>query len=695
MNPIRTWLILAFCLTLCKGMAQSSVEPIDLLNQLTVEKDDFAKLDLLIEISEFYRQNDITKSVAHGRMASHLAEKLNDDEAIVKAYLQLGEAYFTHHKLDSVDIVLSRIEPLVGQLNDTLLTANTYVLKGSLAGRRNQFETGIKYLKKGYELQKQIGNIKGVAIAGNKVGLRFAHQSKNDSAMYYYLDAMRYFLQVNDSIGYAMTSANIGLLHFRERNYDKGFNYVLTAINIYESRKYDRYLVTAYNNMGMAYYRKQMYEEAILYYSKSIDLAERINLVSELPSAIDNLGGVYADLQQYDKAYAHFTRALEIHTRIGNLGGVFNSMKNQAVIQERLGNYAKALNIYDSCLTMLKSLNNPDYNVGLYFNIYRTYALDGNFKDAYYYQEKYFAVKDSVYNIEKVSIIADLEQKYEKEKDQSQILTLKNEALFREIALKKRTTERNASIVGALFILLTAFFVFVVLKQKSKRIRLLKEKEIQRLQEEKKVLAARALVEGQEEERKRVAQELHDGIGVLLSSVKLQFTRIEDQQPEHAHLVKQARNMLDKAAGDIRRISHNIMPGNLIRFGLDAAVEDLFESINESGLIKAETEIHQGDTKISENFQIMVYRIIQELANNTLKHADAKNISLVMNYNNRFSLQYADNGKGFNPEGVMDGPTLGIKSISSRVNFMEGEMNIESSPGKGTSVFITIPSIKK
>jgi two-component system, NarL family, sensor kinase len=694
LNPIRIWLTLVFCLTLCSGKAQSSVEPVDLLSQLAVEKDDFAKLDLLIEISEYYRQNDITKSVVHGRMASHLAEKLNDDEAIVKAYLQLGEAFFTHHKLDSVDFALSRIEPLVAQLKDTLLTANTYVLKGSLAGRRHQYEAGINYLKKGYELQKQIGNIKGVGIAGNKLGLRFAHQSQNDSAMYYYFDAMRHFLQINDSIGYAMTSTNIGLLHFREKDYDKGLNYFLTAISILESQKYERHLVTSYNNLGMAYYRKKMYEEAILYYSKSIDLAERINQVSELPSAIDNLGGVYADLQQYEKAYAHFARALEIHTRIGNLGGAFNSMKNQAVIQERLGNYAKALNIYDSCLTMLESLNNPDYNVGLYFNIYRTHALDGNFKDAYYYQEKYFAVKDSVYNIQKATTIADLEQKYEKEKNESQILSLRNEALQREVVLQTRTTERNASIYGALFILLTAFFAVVYFRQKNKRIRLLKEKEIQRLEEEKKVLAARALVEGQEEERKRVAQELHDGIGVLLSSVKLQFTRIEDQQPENALLIQQARNMLDKAAGDIRRISHNIMPGNLIRYGLDAAVEDLFESINESGLIKAETAVHPGETKLSENFQIMVYRIIQEMVNNTLKHAQATNISLVINYNDHFSLQYADNGKGFKPEEVMAGTTLGLKSISSRVNFMEGEMSIESSPGKGTSVFIVIPSKK-
>jgi signal transduction histidine kinase len=119
-----------------------------------------------------------------------------------------------------------------------------------------------------------------------------------------------------------------------------------------------------------------------------------------------------------------------------------------------------------------------------------------------------------------------------------------------------------------------------------------------------------------------VAQELHDGIGVLLSSVKLQFTRIEDQQPKNAHLIQQARNMLDKAAGDIRRISHNIMPGNLIRYGLDAAVEDLFESINESGLIKAETEVHRARRnyqRISRSWFTGSFRKWSTIHSNTLR----------------------------------------------------------------------------
>lgn len=694
MTPTQTWLILIFFLLLFNGQTQSTVEPDNLLKQLAVEKDDFSKLELLIEISKFYQQYDLRKSLEYGQLAFNLAEKLSDDKAFIKASLQLGEAYFTNYELDSVDVILLRIESLVSQLNDTLLMADTFVLKGSLAGRKQQFDAGVKYLKKGYTLHSQIGNTRGMAIAGNKLGLRFAHQSKNDSAIYYYLEALRHFEQINDSVGYAMTSSNIGVLHLREKDYDKSLNYILTAARIYESRRNDRFLVTTYNNLGMVYTRKNMYEDAIHYFKKSIELAERINFTSELVHAIINLGGVYEELQKYDEAYAEYSKSREIASRIGNPRALYLSTFHQALIQERWGNYTKALTIYDTCQMLLNSLNDPHLSVLLYFNIYRVHALSGNYKDAYHYQEKYFAVKDSVYNIQKATTIADLEQKYEKEKNESQILALRNEALQQEVVLQTRTTERNTSIYGALFILLTAFFVVVYYRQKSKRIRLLKEKEIQRLEEEKKVLAARALVEGQEEERKRVAQELHDGIGVLLSSVKLQFTRIEDQQPENAPLIQQARNMLDKAAGDIRRISHNIMPGNLIRYGLDAAVEDLFESINESGLIKAETAVQPGETKLSENFQIMVYRIIQEMVNNTLKHAEATNISLVINYNDHFSLQYADNGKGFKPEEVMAGTTLGLKSISSRVNFMEGEMNIESSPGKGTSVFITIPSKK-
>jgi tetratricopeptide (TPR) repeat protein len=309
----RRCLILIFCLAIFNGQAQSPDNPDILLNQLAVEKDDFAKLELLIEISEYYRQNDITKSVVFGRRASNLAEKLNDNMAIVKAYIQLGEAYFTHHKLDSVDIALSRIEPLVLELNDMLLTANTYMLKGSLAGKRNQFATGVKYLKQSYALHSQIGNKKGVATAANKLGLRYAHQTQHDSAMYYYLDASRSFLSINDSLGHATALANIASLFFRENDYDKALYYISEAIRIYESYNSYRFLVGSYNIKGMAYNYKNMYDESIHYFKKCIDLAERIHYDTELSLVLINLGSVYDAMQQYNEAYIEFTRARELN----------------------------------------------------------------------------------------------------------------------------------------------------------------------------------------------------------------------------------------------------------------------------------------------------------------------------------------------------------------------------------------------
>ena len=174
-------------------------------------------------------------------------------------------------------------------------------------------------------------------------------------------------------------------------------------------------------------------------------------------------------------------------------------------------------------------------------------------------------------------------------------------------------------------------FLFIFNRHKARKDRIIAEQRIFQLEEEKKLLAARSIIEGQEEERKRIAKELHDGLGVLLSTAKMQFTTIKDKSPENKPLIERATKLLEQAAGDVRRISHNMMPGLLTRFGLYEATEDLMEELDETKGLTATCRI-KGDTKrLPENTEIMLYRVIQEMVNNTLKHAEAKNISINMN----------------------------------------------------------------
>jgi signal transduction histidine kinase len=281
--------------------------------------------------------------------------------------------------------------------------------------------------------------------------------------------------------------------------------------------------------------------------------------------------------------------------------------------------------------------------------------------------------------------LSEFQVKYEKEKDQAQILKLEKENL-------RKTNQRNGYMFTGIGIIALALFNFAYFRQRARHTRIIAEQKIRQLEEEKKLMAAKLLVEGQEEERKRIATELHDGLGVLLSATKMQFSVIKDKSPENRELIAKATHMLEQASGDVRKISHNMMPGLLTKLGFFDAVEDLFEHIGDTEELNTNCSILGLKERFAENKEIMLYRIVQEMVNNSLKYAHAKNINLkIVTDNTMLDLIYTDDGVGFDKTALPDSESIGLKSIESRVNFLTGKMKLDSSPGHGVKYSIQVP----
>lgn len=157
-------------------------------------------------------------------------------------------------------------------------------------------------------------------------------------------------------------------------------------------------------------------------------------------------------------------------------------------------------------------------------------------------------------------------------------------------------------------------------------------------------------------------------------------------------LALRARDLLTKAGTEVRKVSQNMMPGTLSKFGLVAALEDFFDETNEMENLQVNYNIKPLKTSLPENKTIMIYRIAQEMTNNTIKHAQATQIDFSLyEEDNKIFIDYTDNGIGFNPEQHSEGKTLGVSGIHSRVQFIEGNVKLKTAPGKGCRYFITIP----
>jgi two-component system NarL family sensor kinase len=198
-----------------------------------------------------------------------------------------------------------------------------------------------------------------------------------------------------------------------------------------------------------------------------------------------------------------------------------------------------------------------------------------------------------------------------------------------------------------------------------------------------------AVMETQEQERKRIAEDLHDSIGHLLSTAKLNLQTFPENQK---HLMENPLELLNQASSEIRNITFNLMPRTLEEAGLGPALNELATKISNAGTIRVFLQMHgMENTVLEKQAQFNIYRIIQEAVNNILKHAEAKEINIqLIRQEQQLSIMIEDDGKGFDPQKIKNG--RGIKNITTRSIWLNGTMVIDSTPGRGTTLAIQIPA---
>jgi len=198
------------------------------------------------------------------------------------------------------------------------------------------------------------------------------------------------------------------------------------------------------------------------------------------------------------------------------------------------------------------------------------------------------------------------------------------------------------------------------------------------------------MIEGQESERKRIAQDLHDGLGGLLATIKVKFGIIqrEIENLESMNVYQQTSNMIDDACTEVRKIAHNMMPDSLTKLGLVEAVRDIAEYATDIQI----KIINLGTHPFTETQQIMLYRVIQEFLNNSRKHANPDQIIVQFSSNEKHNIIYLeDDGNGFDLNETILKKGLGLKSMESRVNFLGGRFDLDSTQGIGTTLEIITP----
>jgi two-component system, NarL family, sensor kinase len=623
-----------------------------------------------------------------------------------------------------------KVDSLLNLVQNAKRDSNTVKLYLNIGNQyeTNQPETAKAYYRKAKALSEQIGYPTGQYRFAVYYSGVLRMQGKYDSALVVNQEALKVAQAMNNQVFIAQMHYNIGNCYNQMKDFDLAMNHYLEALPVIEKTGNKGKLSMLYNALQVLCHEMKRYSDGIGYGEKAVSLMSDQPNSLILGYALMNLGNNYvsSNVAKSGKAIQLYTDALRIVRLNKNQyleSGLLINIANY--YGSSLGEYNKARPFYAEALTLNKQLgfneqvctnlhgialcdmNAKDY-VSAKKSLQEALALarkndfTAELKDIYEllgeialaqndFQQyrlsmrKSDSINSALINEEKIKATKTLEVKFETQKKQAEIQSLQQDKKLRNVFI--------AGLLVAL-LLLTALGTLYLNSQKRKRQLTEKEAElkaqrISELEKEKKLTASQSLLEGENAERKRLARDLHDGLGGMLSVVKLNLVNMKGNAilPEaDLSVFRNALEMLDGSIRELRRVAHNLMPESLMRYGLKPALSDFCGSVSHVNL-----HFFGEERRLEEKFEVTAFRIVQELVNNAIKHSEASQVNVqVIIESDRLNLVVQDNGKGFDPAKTDTTQTTGLSSIRSRVESLGGQMELISSPGRGTEVQVDL-----
>ncbi|MDJ1472782.1 tetratricopeptide repeat-containing sensor histidine kinase [Xanthocytophaga flava] len=506
--------------------------------------------------------------------------------------------------------------------------------------------------------------------------------------------AVPYSQQSGDGIVLGKAYKGIGIIFMNLDQRDKAASYLQQSIQSEEKAFSDNplrevELVETYITAGENYVYLKQYKAA----KEVLDKAQAIltqHPASNLYLIYYYAEGIYFDhLNQHQRAIDSFDKGITLSkylSAVHALNRLFHA-KYKALSNQK--EYKKAV------LVLNELIENPALLIQdrkLYYKeMYTTYAQLNDTQKAYQWAKQYIILSDSLYETKFQKDIVELETKYKNAENEKKIAVL--QAAKEKSALESKNQRLLTGLLGAssLVLLSTALFALVLYRNSRK---LSQQKELnyqQQLKETKQtqqIQLTQALMQGEEKERKRLATDLHDGLGGMLAGIKINLSRIAGNDGRSGSELDKILNQLDVSTNELRRIARNMMPESLLQLGLESALRDMCDSMT-TDKTQISFEAFDIDTKLPKETQVNIYRIVQELLTNSIKHANASEIIVQCSQNESiFFITLEDNGQGFDPVAKGQKSGIGLTNIQNRVEYLKGKLDISSALSEGTTINI-------
>lgn len=589
-----------------------------------------------------------------------LGSILNDNDPIrAKTFIDSSMEFVRH---GSNQVYIGFIE---------LQYANYYEKKGDFEEALQHITQGLHYVDEsnnGHELNVFLHLVKGVVKR---------RQSDYEAAYQAILGADSIANAAKDDTLRYSTLTQLGIISVTMKDLDRAMAYHKNAIEMARRMNNPRKMAKSCGNIGIIYREKNQFKEGIQYNQEALKYANESGDSSSIAYALAELGTMYDRSGDYEKATPLLMQALHIRERL-------NEQNELAYTYFYIGNNMrrKGLNAqssewirkgYDQAV----KINNVKQIIDAYHTLFLNFEEIKRYDSANFYLRKFVDIRDSLSGKEVKEKIEELNIRYE---------TQKKDLKIKEAQLK------NVYLMAGLGILLLSLGLLYVAYHRRK-LRFKNQLQESMILEQNK--ATKAIIEAEENERQRIAADLHDGVGQTITAAKMNLEALTDKlkfaDSQDQQIYENALSLVSNSAGEVRSISHQMMPNALLKNGLGQAVRNFLDSLHHPKL-KVQLFTDGLQQAIDSNVEIFLYRIIQECVNNVLKHAQASelNISILVNAS-EVDVTIEDNGVGFDATKLSDKAGIGISNMQKRIQFLKGDIHWDSQVGKGTTVVLNVP----
>ncbi|HEV7331526.1 MAG TPA: ATP-binding protein [Flavisolibacter sp.] len=616
------------------------------LQRLQAMKDDTLKIKALTDYAVTFYESDPEKSLSIFKQVVKIGQNINHPYSIGQAWIDIGSMQAQLARDQVAVESFKKAIPYFKQINRVDKVAACLLNIGACAERFGDINGRIQATMDAVNLLEKTNHKALLAHGYNSLGITFYNQDDFTRAKPYFEKGLTVARHTKDTFKqvqalYGLSNCAVGI-----KNFPVALTHSLDALALAKASGKNKILLLAYTSLSELAIKMRKGEEAVFYATEIINYADKIKDTHYRLLGLMNLAEGYALKGDQQKRIAYLNKAMPIATENGVVIQLDDIYKSLSEAHEKMGDHKASL---------------------------------AAFKQHIFY-------KDSTINLQSNKAIAEMEIKYQTAQKEKALSDKQLQIIQKDLQLQKSRQYTFYSITAAVFALLIALGLSFFYRNRKKT----HQRNLKAMQQEKELQVLQAVLQGEEKERSRIAKDLHDGVAGMLAAVKMHFSSVSVQhqniQGDAAFL--QGIRLLDEASQEVRKTSHNLMPEVLLQHGLDVAIRRYCQNISGSNVLQVQYDSWGEMRRFKSNFELSVYRIVQELLNNIVKHSRASNALVqVSQQGTVLSITVEDNGIGFNPQtNQSDG--MGLHSLQSRVEAINGQIQVDATTGSGVSAYL-------